>query len=31
MDGLADSSELVETLGVRLRTLREGLATYLVA
>jgi uncharacterized protein YbjT (DUF2867 family) len=31
MDGLANSSELVETLGVRLRTLREGLATYLVA
>jgi len=31
MDGLANSSELVETLGLRLRTLREGLATYLVA
>jgi len=30
MDGLADSSELVETLGVRLTPLREGLATYLV-
>jgi NADH dehydrogenase len=31
MDALADSSEVVETLGVRLTPLREGLATYLVA
>ncbi len=31
MDGLADSSELVEALGLRLTPLREGLATYLVA
>jgi len=30
MDGLADSSELVETLGLRLTPLRDGLATYLV-
>jgi len=30
MDGLGDSSELVETLGLRLTPLREGLATYLV-
>jgi uncharacterized protein YbjT (DUF2867 family) len=30
MDALADSSELVETLGLRLTPLREGLATYLV-
>ena len=30
MDGLADSSELVETLGLRFTPLREGLATYLV-
>jgi NADH dehydrogenase len=30
MDALADSSELVKTLGVRLTPLREGLATYLV-
>jgi uncharacterized protein YbjT (DUF2867 family) len=30
MDGLADSSELVETLGLQLTPLREGLATYLV-
>ena len=29
MDALADSSELVETLGLRLTPLREGLATYL--
>ncbi|GAG36341.1 unnamed protein product, partial [marine sediment metagenome] len=30
MDGLADSSELIETLGLRLTPLREGLGTYLV-
>jgi uncharacterized protein YbjT (DUF2867 family) len=30
MDGLADSSELVEALGLRLTPLRDGLATYLV-
>jgi len=30
MDALADSSELVETLGLRLTPLREGLSTYLV-
>jgi uncharacterized protein YbjT (DUF2867 family) len=30
MDALADSSELVKTLGLRLTPLREGLATYLV-
>jgi NADH dehydrogenase len=30
MDALADSSELVEALGLRLTRLREGLATYLV-
>jgi len=30
MDGLADSSELVEALGLRLTPLREGLGTYLV-
>jgi len=30
MAGLADSSELVETLGLRLTPLREGLASYLV-
>lgn len=30
MDALGDSSELVETLGLRLTPLREGLATYLV-
>ena len=30
MDAVADSSEVVETLGLRLRTLREALATYLV-
>jgi uncharacterized protein YbjT (DUF2867 family) len=29
MDALADSSELVKTLGLRLTPLREGLATYL--
>ncbi|UCH87170.1 MAG: complex I NDUFA9 subunit family protein [Dehalococcoidia bacterium] len=30
MDALADNSELVETLGLRLTPLRESLATYLV-
>jgi NADH dehydrogenase len=30
MDALADSSELVEALGLRLTSLREGLSTYLV-
>jgi NADH dehydrogenase len=30
MDALADSSELVDALGLRLTSLREGLSTYLV-